>query len=168
MQNFEEKAPKSGTDKSIKEKMVLFCEAKNITIMQMAQDIKASATNFSASNLGSTPGGDIILRFLKQYPEVSAEWLLRGDGSMFRNGGINATANNTGHNAMVIGVNAGTASNGAVHKGTTPNDIQALLQAKDEMLQAKEIVIQAKEEVIKSKQDTIDVQKMLISALLKE
>lgn len=168
MQNFEEKSPKDGANMSIKEKMVLFCGAKNITVMQMAQDIKASATNFSTSNLRSAPGGDIILRFLQKYPEVSAEWLLRGEGTMFRNGNINVTTDNTGRNAMVIGVNAGTASNGGVHKESTPTDMQTLLLMKDDMIHAKDAVIKSKEDLIKSKQDLIDIQKLVIDALMKE
>lgn len=168
MQNFEEESPKDGANMSIKEKMVLFCGAKNITVMQMAQAIKASATNFSTSNLRSAPGGDIILRFLQQYPEVSAEWLLRGEGAMFRNGNVNVTTNNTGRNAMVIGVNAGTASNGGVHKEPASSDMQALLLMKDDMIHAKDAVIKSKEDLIKSKQDLIDIQKLVIDALMKE
>ena len=87
---------------------------------------------------------------------------------MFRNSNVNVTANNTGRNAMVIGVNAGTASNGGVHKESTHTDMQALLLMKDDMLQAKDIVIKSKEDLIKSKQDLIDIQKLVIDALMKE
>lgn len=150
---------------TIKEKMVYFCQQKNITITQMAQDIKASATNFSTSNLNSTPGGDIILRFLQEYPEVSAEWLLRNDGDMLKSKHLNVSTTNTGNNSTVIGVNAGAINTNSSIKETHDETTPEPKYSNDEMLKAKDIIIQAKDEIIKSKQETIDVQNKLIIAL---
>lgn len=151
---------------TIKEKMVYFCQQKSITITQMAQDIKASATNFSTSNLNSTPGGDIILRFLQEYPEVSAEWLLRDDGDMLKNKHLSVSATNTGNNSTVIGVNAGAINtNNSMRDSRVESSQKSSLHNTEEALKAKDLIIQAKDEIIKSKQETIDVQHQLIIAL---
>lgn len=47
---------------------------------------------------------DTLLRILESYPEISAEWLLRGSGDMFiQHGGITGANKVTGRNATVIG-----------------------------------------------------------------
>ena len=52
---------------------------------------------------------DTLLRILQAYPEISADWLLRGSGEMYRSG-ITGANKVTGANATVIGQQAVTLS----------------------------------------------------------
>lgn len=52
---------------------------------------------------------DTLLRILQAYPEISADWLLRGSGDMYRSGIIGANKV-MGDNATVIGQQAVTLS----------------------------------------------------------
>ena len=52
---------------------------------------------------------DTLLRILQAYPEISADWLLRGSGDMYRSG-ITGANKVTGDNATVIGQQAVTLS----------------------------------------------------------
>ena len=52
---------------------------------------------------------DTLLRILQAYPEISADWLLRGSGEMYRSG-ITGANKVTGDNATVIGQQAVTLS----------------------------------------------------------
>lgn len=42
------------------------------------------SSNFKGKNMSSQPGGDMIVRVLTIYPNLSAEWLLRGEGDMLK------------------------------------------------------------------------------------
>jgi len=51
-----------------------------------AREIKVSRATISDIYNGKHPaGGKVILNTLSRYEELSAEWLLRGDGQMIRN-----------------------------------------------------------------------------------
>ena len=52
---------------------------------------------------------DTLLHILDSFPEVSADWLLRGSGDMYHSG-ITGANKVTGDNATVIGQQAGTLS----------------------------------------------------------
>ena len=52
---------------------------------------------------------DTLLRILQAYPEISADWLLRGSGEMYSSG-ITGANKVTGANATVIGQQAVTLS----------------------------------------------------------
>lgn len=52
---------------------------------------------------------DTLLRILQAYPEISADWLLRGSGDMYRSG-ITGANKVMGDNATVIGQQAVTLS----------------------------------------------------------
>lgn len=53
---------------------------------------------------------DTLLRILETYPEVSADWLLRGSGDMYHNGAVTGADKVTGRNATVIGQQSGALS----------------------------------------------------------
>lgn len=67
---------------------------------------------------------DTILRILRNYPEVSADWLLRGSGEMYHSG-ITGANKVTGDNATVIGQQAVTLSE---------NFVNGLLAEKDKQI----------------------------------
>lgn len=122
---------------TIKEKILSYCNQKGIKKSKIAQKIEVSETNFTGRNLQSSIGSDALVKFLTAFPEVSAEWLLRDEGPMFRNGDTN----------MVNGVNNGhVGSTYGVEKQETPApscDQCALLAAKDQVIEAQRIAIDA-------------------------
>lgn len=76
---------------------------------------------------GSAITLDTLLRILYAYPEVSADWLLRGSGEMYAQGGGITGANKvTGKNATVIGQQSATLSE---------EFVRGLLAEKDKQIQ---------------------------------
>ena len=69
---------------------------------------------------------DTLLRILQAYPEISADWLLRGSGEMYRSG-ITGANKLTGDNATVIGQQAVTLSE---------DFVRGLLAEKDKQIHA--------------------------------
>ena len=73
---------------------------------------------------------DTILRILEAFPEVSADWLLRGSGDMYSNaGGVTGANKVTGPHATVIGKQSNELSEGFVRDLLAEKDkqIQTLL-----------------------------------------
>lgn len=73
---------------------------------------------------------DTILRILDACPDVSAEWLLRGTGEMYKSIKITGANSVTGRNATVIGQQTAILSENFVRDMLAEKDkqIQALLQ----------------------------------------
>lgn len=71
---------------------------------------------------------DTLLRILEAYPDVSADWLLRGSGDMYHST-ITGANNVTGKNATIIGQQSGTLSEDFVRDLLAEKDrqIQTLL-----------------------------------------
>lgn len=94
-------------------------------------------------------GGDALAKFLNAYPEVSAEWLMRGVEPMFRSMGDNVTTETNVNN----GVNNGHigSEHNTVPADPTPATFPAycdiknceLLKAKDDVIEAQRITIEA-------------------------
>lgn len=78
---------------------------------------------------------DTLLRILGKYPDVSADWLLRGSGDMYITTNTNVTgANNvTGSNATVIGQHTGI---------LTESFVRDLLAEKDKQIQTLLAIIE--------------------------
>ena len=61
-----------------------FIEKKGITFHTVAVSIGMSKTYFHViKRQNSAISSDPLIRILKQYPDLSAEWLFRGKGTMF-------------------------------------------------------------------------------------
>lgn len=73
---------------------------------------------------------DTILRILDACPDVSAEWLLRGTGEMYKSAKITGANSVTGRNATVIGQQTAILSENFVRDMLAEKDkqIQTLLQ----------------------------------------
>lgn len=73
---------------------------------------------------------DTILRILDACPDVSAEWLLRGTGEMYKSAKITGANSVTGRNATVIGQQMAILSENFVRDMLAEKDkqIQTLLQ----------------------------------------
>ena len=69
---------------TIKEKIFTFLEYKGIKKVDFFDATGISDSNFKGKNLKSQLGGDMIVKILTIYPDLSAEWLLTGRGSMLK------------------------------------------------------------------------------------
>lgn len=69
---------------TIKEKIFTFLEYKGIKKVDFFDATGISDSNFKGKNLQSQLGGDMIVKILTTYPDLSAEWLLTGRGSMLK------------------------------------------------------------------------------------
>ncbi|MCQ2332736.1 MAG: hypothetical protein MJZ95_06025 [Paludibacteraceae bacterium] len=68
----------------VKERILRFCELKGIKKKDLAKYTEIAATNFANSAMKSDINCQPIVRFLSEFPEISAEWLMRGEGPMLR------------------------------------------------------------------------------------
>lgn len=69
---------------------------------------------------------DTLLRILSNYPDVSADWLLRGSGDMYHSSGVTGANKVTGKSATVIGQQTVTLSE---------DFVRGLLAEKDKQIQ---------------------------------
>lgn len=72
---------------TIKDKIVAFLRLQNIKKSDFFEATGIQPSNFKGKNMLSQPGGDMLVKILTIYPELSAEWLMRGDGEMLRGNG---------------------------------------------------------------------------------
>lgn len=70
---------------TIKEKILSFLESQGIRKVEFFEAAGIQSSNFKGRNMQSQPGGDMIVKILTLYPQLSAEWLLRGKGGMLIN-----------------------------------------------------------------------------------
>ena len=73
---------------TIKEKILSFLESQGIKKVDFFEATGIQSSNFKGKNMSSQPGGDMIVRVLTIYPNLSAEWLLRGEGDMLKSPAI--------------------------------------------------------------------------------
>lgn len=71
---------------TLKEKILTFLAEMGIRKVDFFESTGIQASNFKGVNVKSAPGGDMLVKILTLYPELSAEWLMRGDGEMLRTG----------------------------------------------------------------------------------
>lgn len=69
---------------TIKDKILAFLKEKNIKKVDFFEATGIQSSNFKGKNMASQPGGDMIVKVLTLYPDLSAEWLMRGEGDMFK------------------------------------------------------------------------------------
>lgn len=69
---------------TIKEKILAFLDFKGIKKTSFFEEAGISPSNFKGNARLSELGGDKIAKILTVYPELSAEWLMRGEGEMIR------------------------------------------------------------------------------------
>lgn len=73
---------------TIKERILSFLESQGIKKVDFFEATGIQSSNFKGKNMSSQPGGDMIVRVLTIYPNLSAEWLLRGEGDMLKSSAI--------------------------------------------------------------------------------
>ena len=69
---------------SIKDRILPFLESEGIKKADFYSTTGISDSNFKGKNLSSQLGGDAIVKVLTSYPNLSADWLLVGAGSMLK------------------------------------------------------------------------------------
>lgn len=69
---------------TIKEKIMIFLNERNIKKVDFFEATGIQPSNFKGKNMLSQPGGDMLVKILTIYPDLSAEWLMRGEGDMFK------------------------------------------------------------------------------------
>jgi len=111
------------TEKEIIGKMNDFWAQSGKSKAEMSRELGVDAGTFGNilnGNRGVSAG--LLSKFLETYPSVSAEWLMRGVGSMFaadeRVGGENIANNN----------------NSQINAGDTINRLVSLLEEKDKQI----------------------------------
>lgn len=67
---------------TIKEKILTFLDAEGIKKADFFEAVGIVPSNFKGAAKQSELGGDKIAKILSLYPRLSAEWLMRGRGSM--------------------------------------------------------------------------------------
>ena len=70
---------------TIKERILAFLESQSIKKVDFFETTGIQSSNFKGKNMQSQPGGDTLVKVLKLYPALSAEWLMRGEGEMLKN-----------------------------------------------------------------------------------
>ena len=69
---------------TIKGRILSFIEEKGIKKSDFYEASGIQSSNFKGRNLHSQPGGEMLVKVLTLYPELSADWLLTGEGSMLK------------------------------------------------------------------------------------
>ncbi len=69
---------------TIKDRILTFLNSEGIKKADFYSTTGISDSNFKGKNLSSQLGGDAIVKVLTSYPELSADWLLTGAGSMLK------------------------------------------------------------------------------------
>ena len=157
MQNFEKMTQKWGKLDVFKVRILSFCEETGRTKTEISQKIEVSDTNFVGKNMTCAMGGDALAKFLNAYPEVSAEWLMRGVEPMFRSMGDEVPAETNVNN----GVNNGHI--GSEHNTVPADPAPAIVPAYCDVKTCE--LLKAKDETILSQKDTIEAQRITIDAL---
>jgi plasmid maintenance system antidote protein VapI len=69
----------------MKERILLLLEHYNLSSAQFAESISVQRSSISHILSGrNNPSYDFIIKILQQYPDISAEWLLLGQGIMIK------------------------------------------------------------------------------------
>ncbi len=69
---------------TLKEKILAFLAEMGIRKVDFFESTGIQSSNFKGANVKSAPGGDMLVKILTLYPQLSAEWLMRGEGDMLR------------------------------------------------------------------------------------
>lgn len=111
------------TEKEIIGKMTDFWAQSGKSKAEMSRELGVDAGTFGNilnGNRGVSAG--LLSKFLETYPSVSAEWLMRGIGSMFAADG------------HVGGENIANNNNSQINAGDTINRLVSLLEEKDKQI----------------------------------
>lgn len=69
---------------TIKERVLHIAEQKKLSKVAFFRDLNLSYANFKGPQMRSSISADALVVVLHKYPEISAAWLLLGEGEMLR------------------------------------------------------------------------------------
>ena len=78
---------------TIKDKILAFLKEKDIKKVDFFEATGIQSSNFKGKNMASQPGGVMIVKVLTLYPDLSAEWLMRGEGNMLKSNNTDVSQN---------------------------------------------------------------------------
>ena len=81
-ENFNDFSEKSEENLSIKAKILTFSKISGVRISTIADAMGISVSNFRGKNFECSLNSDVVVAFLDSFPQVSAEWLMRGKEPM--------------------------------------------------------------------------------------
>ena len=87
---------------TVKDKILTFLSQKGISVTEFCDKTGIESSNFKGQNRKSLPGSTMLIKILTQYPELSADWLLTGEGEMLKSDKQNISSID---NSNVIGAN---------------------------------------------------------------
>ncbi len=83
---------------SVKKRLKSFIKNQKIAISTFEKDIKVS--NGYVNSISKGIGGEVLLKILEKFPNINIEWLLTGNGDMFKNGNISQNIVGNGSNIL--------------------------------------------------------------------
>ncbi|HOK37448.1 MAG TPA: helix-turn-helix transcriptional regulator [Bacteroidales bacterium] len=70
----------------MKDRIAKIIKSRGLTSAKFAEEIGVQASGISHILSGrNNPSTDLILKILKRFPDISTDWLLLGEGSMYKN-----------------------------------------------------------------------------------
>lgn len=72
---------------NIKERVLQIAESKNISKTDFFKDLGLSYANFKGIQKSTALNSDAVVTILSKYPDIQPEWLVTGQGEMYRPGG---------------------------------------------------------------------------------
>ncbi len=67
-----------------KERLLHYLDKKGVNKSAFFKSVGLSRTNFTGTNLTKSLSSDALVKVLTHCPDLSAEWLMRGEGGMLR------------------------------------------------------------------------------------
>jgi len=138
----------------IKQRLIDYIDNKGITKESFFKKTGISASNFKGKGALSEIGGENIAKILTEYPDLNPEWLLTGNGEMFKresnpgyytavSGNDNRFGNITQGDRNVVGEPQTT----RLEKGETEM-LRKEISHLNDMLKEKERALEEKERLI--------------------
>lgn len=116
---------------SIKERILAYADVKKLT---KAQIEKLSGLGRNSFNNSKSMNSDALATFLANCPDLSAEWLMRGEGNMFR-GNTPYNVNNFDMSTIKDnGIKIGDNNNNVSVGNSKDETIQKILEMQQQLL----------------------------------
>ena len=127
---------------NLKEKLLNFAQIFDLSKAELARKMGISKSNFVGESLKSELNGASLVKFCEQFPEVSAEWLLRDQGPMLKSEIKEHTEQNI-NNGVNVG-HIGSEHHINVDPEQAPNcDTCQMIKLQQETIEAQRIAINA-------------------------
>lgn len=124
-----------------------------------------SLANGSVSKMGENTRRSTLEKISNAFPELNKNWLLTGEGEMFRSPSVVASGNTYGDNASgnnnvtISGNNSGTLQ-------ARISALQKLIEEKDKQLAQKDELLAEKDKQLAEKERLVEEKERLIKVLL--